>query len=292
MSINVLSLFDGISCGQIALEQAGIKVDNYYASEIDKYAIKVTQYNYPKTIQLGDVNEVKGGGLPKMYLMMGGSPCQGFSFAGKKLNFNDPRSKLFFEFVRLLGECNPKYFLFENVKMNKKYQDIISEYLSVEPIEINSCLFSKQNRRRLYWTNIPIYKITPVDEYFNGFLYRLGHGYVKDEIKYFNKYPTLAAQSPATKYRIVVDLEKSKKSSIKELRTDKRLTRPATPEECEDFQKLPPGYTACLSKTRRYKLIGNGWTVDVIAHILKGLDLVRKGGHEDKGRAFMPCAGK
>lgn len=152
--MNTLSLFDGMSCGQIALERAGIKVDNYYASEIDKYAIKVTQANYPDTIQLGDIRNIKAVDLPKIDLLMGGSPCQGFSYSGKQLNFEDERSKLFFEFVRLLKECKPKYFLLENVKMKKEFQDIISKYLGVEPIEINGALVSAQNRKRLYWTNI------------------------------------------------------------------------------------------------------------------------------------------
>ncbi len=154
--INVLSLFDGISCGQIALERVGIEVENYFASEIDKHAIKVTQANYPNTKQLGDVRNVTAEKLPKIDLLIGGSPCQGFSFAGKQLNFDDPRSKLFFEFVRLKNELQPKYFLLENVKMKKEYQDIISSYLGVEPIMINSNLVSAQNRVRYYWTNIPV----------------------------------------------------------------------------------------------------------------------------------------
>ena len=165
--INVLSLFDGMSCGQIALERTGIKVKNYFASEIDKYAIKVTQKNYPNTIQLGSVTDVCfhdgyliwNGGKNDLYvgqidLILAGSPCQGFSFAGKQLNFDDPRSKLFFDFVRLLKECKPKYFLLENVKMKKEYQDVISREVGVEPILINSALVSAQNRKRLYWTNI------------------------------------------------------------------------------------------------------------------------------------------
>lgn len=153
--MNVLSIFDGMSCGRIALERAGIKVDNYYASEIDKYAIQIAKKNYPDIIHIGDVTKVKANDLPKIDLLIGGSPCQGFSFAGKQLNFEDERSKLFFEFVRLLEECKPKYFLLENVKMKKEYQDIISSYLGVEPIKINSSLVSAQNRERLYWTNIP-----------------------------------------------------------------------------------------------------------------------------------------
>lgn len=160
---SVLSLFDGISCGQIALNRVGIKYDNYFASEIDKHAIKVTMKNYPKTMQLGDVTKVKGWDLPKIDLLIGGSPCQGFSFAGKGLNFEDPRSKLFFEFVRLKSETQPKYWMLENVKMKAEHQNIISEILGVKPILINSELVSAQRRERLYWTNIPITEL-PTDK--------------------------------------------------------------------------------------------------------------------------------
>jgi DNA-cytosine methyltransferase len=155
--INVLSLFDGMSCGQIALNKLGVKVNKYFACEIDKYAMQVTQHNFPDTIQLGDVQFVtkETFGNHKIDLVIGGSPCQGFSFAGKQLNFEDPRSALFFEFVRLVKELKPKYFLLENVKMKKEYQNVITQYMGVEPIEINSALVSAQNRRRLYWTNIP-----------------------------------------------------------------------------------------------------------------------------------------
>lgn len=154
--MKVLSLFDGISCGRVALERAGIPVETYYASEIDKYAIQIAQKNYPDTIQIGDVTKVDFSEyIGKVDLIIGGSPCQGFSFAGKQLNFNDPRSKLFFEFLRAVRTIKPKYFLLENVKMKKEFQDIISERLGVQPIEINSALVSAQNRIRLYWTNIP-----------------------------------------------------------------------------------------------------------------------------------------
>lgn len=182
--MNVLSLFDGMSCGQIALNRLGIKYDKYFACEIDKYAMQVTQHNYPDTIQLGDVQFVtkETFGNHKIDLVIGGSPCQGFSFAGKQLNFEDPRSALFFEFVRLVKELKPKYFLLENVKMKKQYQDVITEYMGVEHIEINSALVSAQNRRRLYWTNIPnvgqpedkgivlkdIIETSVSDEYFAG----------------------------------------------------------------------------------------------------------------------------
>ena len=153
--MNVLSLFDGMSCGQIALDRLGVRVDQYFAAEIDKYAIQVAKKNYPNTQHIGNVLDVKGEDLPKIDLLIGGSPCQGFSFAGKQLNFDDPRSKLFFEFVRLLKETKPKYFLLENVRMKKEYQDVISEHLGVEPVMICSSLVSAQSRKRLYWTNIP-----------------------------------------------------------------------------------------------------------------------------------------
>ncbi len=171
-SLNVLSLFDGVSSGRIALERAGIPVERYYASEIDKHAIKVTMANYPDTIQLGDVRNVHAKDLPHIDMIIGGSPCTGFSFAGKQLNFNDPQSKLFFEYVRLLKEIKPKYFLLENVRMKEEYENVISEMLGeiypecveqkglfsegmLKPIMINSALVSAQNRVRLYWTNIP-----------------------------------------------------------------------------------------------------------------------------------------
>ena len=155
--INVLSLFDGMSCGQIALDKLGVKVNKYFACEIDKYAMQVTQHNFPDTIQLGDVQFVtkETFGNHKIDLVIGGSPCQGFSFAGKMLNFDDPRSKLFFEYVRLVNELKPKYFLLENVKMKQESKDIITKYMGVDPIEINSALVSAQTRKRLYWTNIP-----------------------------------------------------------------------------------------------------------------------------------------
>ena len=154
----VLSLFDGMSCGQIALKELGIKIDKYFASEIDKHAIAQTQLNFPKTIQLGSVTEVKATDLPPIDLLIGGSPCQGFSFAGKQLNFSDPRSVLFFEYVRILKETreiNPNVlFLLENVRMKRQFEAVISEQLGLQPVMINSALVSAQNRVRLYWTNI------------------------------------------------------------------------------------------------------------------------------------------
>lgn len=156
--MTVLSLFDGMSCGQIALRELGIKIDRYYASEINKHAIRQTQLNFPDTIQLGDVRGVHAKDLPKIDLLIGGSPCQGFSFAGKQLNFSDPRSALFFEFVRILKECrgiNPNVkFLLENVRMKREYEQVISDTLGLKPVMINSALVSAQNRVRLYWSNI------------------------------------------------------------------------------------------------------------------------------------------
>lgn len=156
--INVLSLFDGMSCGQIALREAGIKVNKYFASEIDKFAIQQTQHNFPDTVQLGSVTGVRAADLPHIDLLIGGSPCQGFSFAGKQLNFNDPRSVLFFEYVRILREIqeyNPGVlFLLENVRMRKECEQVITDQLGLDPVVINSALVSAQNRVRLYWTNI------------------------------------------------------------------------------------------------------------------------------------------
>ena len=157
--MNVLSLFDGMSCARIALERLGVQVDNYYACEIDKYAIQVSTANYPDIQQIGDITAIKADDYPNIDLLIGGSPCQGFSFAGKQLAFDDPRSKLFFEFVRVLREVKPKYFLLENVRMKQEYQDVISEHLGVKPIKINSALFSAQSRNRFYWTNIPLNEI-------------------------------------------------------------------------------------------------------------------------------------
>ena len=168
--MKVLSLFDGMSCGQLALHRLGIKVDKYYASEIDKYAIQVTQANFPETIQVGDVCNLKAEDYQDIDLILAGSPCQGFSFAGKQLAFDDERSALFFEFIRLLKEIKPKYFLLENVKMKKEFLEVITDQVStcypefqgkdlfggrIEPILINSSLVSAQSRQRYYWTNIP-----------------------------------------------------------------------------------------------------------------------------------------
>lgn len=283
--MNILSLFDGISCAQVALERCNIKVDNYFASEINKHAIKVTQHNYPNTIQLGDVTKIKAENLPKIDLLVGGSPCQGFSNCGKGLNFNDSRSKLFFEYVRILKECKPKYFLLENVKMKQEWQDIISEYLNVEPILINSALVSAQSRPRLYWTNISDiqqpkdknillqdiidiksnYEFIPdwesiSREYKDGYVHFdfrkpiEPSQWAREKAIYLNsKFTTLTAGDIS---RILCD--------------DNRIRR-ITILEQERLQTLSDNYTSIISVSQRHKALGNCFTIDVIAHILKNI---------------------
>jgi len=279
MGINVLSLFDGISCGQIALERVGVDVDNYFASEIDKYAIQVTKHNYPNTKHIGDVTDVKGADLPKIDLLIGGSPCQGFSFAGKQLNFNDPRSKLFFEYVRLLKECKPKYFLLENVKMKKEYQDIISEHLGVEPVAINSNNSTPANRNRIYWANINIGAFqfsSETVESFLGFTGEVAGTIGTSASRIFKKMDTFGTLTASywkgirAAGRPIVIKPYCVGKHIDELKKDVDY-RMLTPQECERLQTVPDGYTDHVSKTQRYKMLGNGWTVDVIAHIFKGL---------------------
>ncbi len=254
----VLSLFDGISCGQVALERVGIDC-LYFASEIDKYAIQVTQKNYPNTVQLGCVTKIKGKNLPQIDLLMGGSPCQGFSFAGKQLNFNDPRSALFFEFVRLKELLEPKWWLLENVKMKKEYQDVITDFMGVEPVKINSALVSAQNRPRLYWANFNITQ--PEDE--NILLKDIcidgANFFLNDTYKNYPKYREGKSQTiraSRSGFKVSKDSVNYRKIDI---------------IETERLQTLPDDYTKGISKTRRHFCIGNGWTVDVIAHIFKGL---------------------
>lgn len=276
--MNVLSLFDGMSCGQIALNRLGIKYDNYYAAEVDKHAIKVTQTNYPNTIQLGDVTKIKASDLPQIDLLIGGSPCQGFSFAGKQLNFDDPRSKLFFEFVRLLKELKPKYFLLENVRMKKEYQDIITQHLEVEPLEINSDLVSAQNRRRLYWTNIPIEELPEdkgilvkhilLDQVDDKYYLKENHRAWFEKNKEFQlkkKYSSLDSDKAITM------LTRQYDSWNGNFITSTNRIRKLTPVECERLQTVPDNYTSSESDRQRYKMLGNGWTVDVIKHIFQGI---------------------
>jgi len=267
--MNVLSLFDGMSCGQIALNEAGIKYDKYYACEIDKHAIKVTKQNYPNTIHLGDVTKIKGSELPKIDLIIGGSPCQGFSIAGKQLNFEDPRSKLFFEFVRLLKECKPKYFLLENVKMKKEWQDVISEELGVKPIKINSSFFSGQNRVRYYWTNIKIDEITDKEITISDVIGENCKGAARRaRYKNGNSGPTYQ------KTEIRNDKKANAMTTVKKnsmVALDNGEVRYLSRNEAEQLQNVPKNYTSCVTENQALKMLGNGWTVGVISHIFKNL---------------------
>lgn len=401
---NVLSCFDGMSCGQIALNRLGVKYENYYAAEIDKHAIAVTKANYPNTIHLGDVTKWNEWQIDwsSIDLFIGGSPCQGFSFAGKQLNFDDPRSKLFFVYADILNHIkkfNPNVkFLLENVKMKKEYENIITEHLGVNPIEINSALVSAQNRKRLYWTNIegvclpedkgillrdivhenndeiidfamPTFNINPSGKGMNGDVYPIskeksntlttnkGEGQkisvcINEYIVPFDKtlqildkevqrgkiikvsdnyiYKThntnvklfditgTAIRNQVTsngveeflntridqKSNCVLGSFSNKLNLVTVLgcitpdRVEKRqngqrfsegkkfytLTaqdkhgvliegyiRKLTPIECERLQTVPDNYTNHVSNSQRYRMLGNGWTVDVIVHILKNL---------------------
>jgi site-specific DNA-cytosine methylase len=312
--MNVLSFFDGHSCGQIALNRLGVAYDNYFACEIDKFAMKVTQANYPETIQLGCVTKVFAKDLPKIDIFWGGSPCQGFSYAGKQLNFQHEKSKLFFEFVRMLSELkeqNPNVkFLLENVEMKKEYEALISRYMGIDPIKIDSKLVSAQSRKRLYWTNIgtinnnlfgieepgikqpkdkkillkDILELSPDESFYlkvdkkkkkkknqnkagcltgggnsggnhsdmDLVIIQKGHGFNKGG-EFKEKSPTLTSGSW------------QHQNHVAELN---QKIRRLTPVECERLQTVPDNYTNHVSNTQRYKMLGNGWTVDVICHIL------------------------
>jgi DNA (cytosine-5)-methyltransferase 1 len=393
--MNVLSLFDGMSCGQQALERSGVRVDNYFASEIDKYAIKVTQANYPKTNQLGSVIDVDGYSLPNIDLLLGGSPCQSFSFAGKRKGMStkdeqeiltlehylklksegfefEGQSYLFWEYMRLLKEVKPKYFLLENVMMGNKWEKILSKAIGVNPIEINSSLVSAQNRRRLYWTNIGMIPsglfgdlesviqqpkdkgivlrdviekevdnkyflsskiisgferhknrheakgtgfgfkpkngsekgnclranaslcptdnmiLTPTNILNNGKTIgkeiKKAHTLLSRDYKGFNTYGSngvvvnkinlLILDCYNNNFRndgkvgtITQHMSRSGMTNGFKAIIDSRIRR-LTPVECERLQTVKDNYTNHVSDTQRYKMLGNGWTVDVISHIL------------------------
>ena len=270
--MNVLSLFDGMSCGQIALEKADIEVNNYFASEIDKYAIEVTKNNFPNTKHIGSVVNVKGSDLPKIDLLIGGSPCQGFSTAGKELNFEDPRSKLFFEFVRLLKETKPKYFMLENVSMKKEFRDIISMYLGCQPIFINSSKLTAQNRPRFYWTNIPNVE-QPADK---NIKIENVLGIKGVRVGQPQPFPRNYKKLGLKRVERMEFRKDNKSNSIITNSTKNQIEtnegyRKLTPSECERLQTVPLNYTLGVSNTQRYKMLGNGWTVDVVAHIFNNL---------------------
>lgn len=394
--MNVLSLFDGMSCGQQALERAGIKVDKYFASEIDKYAIQVTMANYPNTIQLGSVVDVDGYSLPKIDILIGGSPCQSFSFAGKRKGMStkdeqeiltlehylelkaegfefEGQSYLFWEYMRLLNEVKPKYFLLENVMMGEKWEKILSKAIGVKPIMINSSLVSAQNRQRLYWTNIGLEPQglfgdlesiiqQPQDKgillkdildeevdnkYFlsdklilwlekhslkrgNPFKKKTGEeksccltssdlsktnlstDYIIQprEVKQLNTSLESGGKQPYQQNRVydvngITPALCANKSDLIIYGCDYRIDeglrirengksgtlaararndescgqlakinsniRRLTPVECERLQTVKDNYTNHVSDSQRYKMLGNGWTVDVIVHIFKYL---------------------
>ena len=289
--MNVLSLFDGMSCGQIALNKLGIKYDNYFASEIDKYAIQVTQKNYPNTKQIGSVTEVKGEDLPKIDLLIGGSPCQGFSIAGNKLNFDDDRSKLFFEFVRLKNELKPKYFLLENVKMKDEIANAIDELMGVKRVFIDSRNFTGHIRKRYYWTNLPIEEIESREIKISDIID--DEPFVKDMSFFLDRTP----YAPTESYdgiKTINPKDNNEKQTWQRGRVydingncpticaslfdlnitkDHKYYRKLTINECEKLQGVPKDYTSGVPKGERGKMLGNGWTVDVIAHIFKNIPL-------------------
>lgn len=279
--IKVLSLFDGIAGARQALKNLGIDCE-YHAYEIDKYAIKVASANHPDIIHHGDVFNASFFGHIDTDLLIAGSPCQGFSFAGKQLNFEDPRSKLFFEFVRVLKEIKPKYFLLENVKMKKEYQDIISEHLGVEPISINSRLVTAQNRQRNYWTNISNIeqpedkKIVTYDilEEPRGFVGALRGRYLIDGKRQDHKMKCAGLTVQRLEMR-----KDGKTNALTTVHKDNVVVLPdgsyryLTPLECERLQGFESGYTNSVSNTQRYKALGNSFTIPVIEHILKHIKL-------------------
>ena len=292
-ALNVLSLFDGIACGRVALEQAGIGVNKYFASEIDMYPMKVAKKNYPDIIQLGDVRKVKyeQGVLSscgdkfntKIDLVIGGSPCQGFSYMGNQLNFDDPRSVLFFEYVRLLNavrETNPDVkFLLENVNLNEESKKIISAELGVEPVKINSSVFTAQNRPRLYWTNIEFSDYMEDREIYLKDIIEQDYDechLIKDgRLKWLNEHgPKKLKQG-----YIAINPDKAKCLTLRSEESWNTTywdhgggkIRRLTPTECEVLQSLPKGYTKHISDYQRYRALGNCWTVSVIEHIFKGL---------------------
>lgn len=359
----------------MALSRAGIPVTNYYSSEVDKWAIKVTQKNFPDTIQLGDVTKWADWDLPPIDLLIGGSPCQGFSFAGLQLNFNDPRSKLFFEFVKILKHFKPRYFLLENVRMKQEYQDVITQCLGVPPLAINSALVSAQNRRRLYWFNwdapIPqdrgVHLIDVVEGIdagkplsdkemaymnrqvaggrthwdfshhsdtldpkskalvanlhkgvpYNVLIMQRQRGKNAGGVKAMDgKTPSVTSSSFEHNNPLVIQCNPSKESQGRQPYMQNRVYDPEgkspaltsfcnrlkirdksktvrsggrgstdrhewdsvyeeshcrklTPVECERLQTFDDNYTAGISNTQRYKAMGNSYTVEVIAHLLR-----------------------
>ena len=284
----VLSLFDGISCGRLALSNLGIRVSRYYASEISTSAINVSQSNWEDVTHVGDVSKIsfKDGILKTEFgdhfvghvdLILAGSPCQGFSYAGRQLNFEDPRSKLYFEFTRIVNEVKPTWFFLENVRMKPEFEDVITNDLGCWPIKINSRAFSAQNRLRYYWTNIvgtTVYGERDVTESKDSHsllsilddpdcigVFTLPRGYNKGGVGQMRKMPCITTSSWQHNFFVV--------------RGD-GSRRKFTQKECELAQGLPNGYTRCATDSARYALIGNSWNVKSVEHLLKNLPVKQK----------------
>lgn len=312
-TINVLSLFDGLGGARIALDRLGIAC-KYYASEIDKYAMAVHQKNYPDTVQIGDVTKVFAKDLPKIDLLIGGSPCQDLSISKEnRQGLEGEKSKLFFEFVRLKNELNPRYFLLENVaSMSKENRNRMTRIIGVQPILINSALLTAQHRERWYWTNIPHHFTMPKDR---GIalkdILEDGEGCLYNNYKKSHKVGLLKSSTLVARYgrgftnfdsQTAVIKVPLQTSFINENRQGERIysaqgksvsllalggglgaktglyevgdeVRKLTPLECERLQGLPDNYTASVSNSQRYKMIGNGFTVPVIEHLLKFMEL-------------------
>lgn len=275
--MNVLSLFDGMSCGQIALEKLGIKVDNYFAAEIKRHAIEVTQYNYPNTIQLGDVTKIKGKDLPKIDLLIGGSPCQDFSRANKeRKGVKGSKSSLFFEYTRLLKECKPKYFLLENVIMSDYNYWFICNELNCEPVRLCGSLVSGALRDRLYWTNIPpfsydltgrlISQITQPKDAKITLQSILDSGFVKKR-----KHSCLNTSSGIGGSQKYLKHRNATTGMITLIYEENNIVRTVNQNELERLHNIPSGYTSIVNLKKAGDLIGDGWTVDIVKHIFKGL---------------------
>lgn len=285
--INVLSLFDGISCGMIALERAGFEVENYYSSEIDKLAISISESNYPSIKRLGTVENWKQWDIDwsKIDLLIGGSPCQGFSSSGKGLNFEDPRSRLFFVFSEILNhikQLNPNVkFMLENVKMKKEWCNVISEYLGVNYVEINSRNFSAQNRVRYYWCNFEILPYTDKgimlediveDNYIHSAAKRTrpiaNEGHRKSICLEVNGIGKSMCLVTVNLNNLLSPLPKGR---YKDVGQNDYPYRVMTTNEMEKLQTVPVGYVGNINNTKAAKVLGNGWNVDTIAHIFSSL---------------------
>lgn len=272
--MNVLSLFDGLSGGRIALDSLGIKVDKYYSSEIDEKAMDISKDNWDDITYLGDINNIDFSKYTDVDLIIAGSPCQGFSFIGKRLNLEDPRSKLFFKFKEALDIIKPKYFMLENVLMNKESEETITTTLGVKPLMIDSGLVSAQRRKRLYWTNIPNVTI-PEDR-------NITFDSILDVTEPFREPPNFIYGKWGERVRAdglnwtlntkANTLTTNRSHTFQYLFNDKRdKVRLMSALEWERLQTIPQGYTKCKGVTARCHAIGNGWTIEVIKHIFKGL---------------------